>query len=127
MTVKLEFAYIPIILPNHDHVWPNHIQVTSSLHHQINQTFPLLVDKKIIVCIMFAGEQKGLGTRLLNTWKSSSYSDNFDGIPFTSLARGGIYVDTNLLFTAAQPSAEKGTCTNSVLIATHTSHLLSLR
>ena len=55
MTVKLEFAYIPIILPNH--VWPNHVQVTSSLQHKINQTFPLLVDKKIIAHIMFAGNE----------------------------------------------------------------------
>ena len=62
MTVKLEIAYIPIILPNHDHVWPNHINLTSSLHHQIDQTFPLLVDKKIITHIMFAGEREGLGT-----------------------------------------------------------------
>ena len=64
MTVKLEIAYIPIILPNHDHVWPNHVHLTSSLHHQIDQTFPLLVDKKIIARIMFAGEREGLGTRL---------------------------------------------------------------
>ena len=57
MTVKLEIAYIPIILPNHVHL-------TSSLHHQIDQTFPRLVDKKIIARIMFAGEREGLGTRL---------------------------------------------------------------
>ena len=57
MTVKLEIAYIPIILPNHVHL-------TSSLHHQIDQAFLRLVDKKIIACIMFAGEQEGLGTRL---------------------------------------------------------------
>ena len=65
MTVKLEIAYIPIILPNHDHVWPNHVHLTS-LHHQIDQTFPLLVDKKIIARIMFAGEREGLGTRLID-------------------------------------------------------------
>ena len=64
MTVKLEIAYIPIILPNHDHVWPNHVHLTSSLLHQIDQTFPLLVDKRIIARIMFAGEREGLGTRL---------------------------------------------------------------
>ena len=58
MTVKLKFVYIPIIFPNHVHV-------TSSLHHQIGHTFPLLVDKiKIIVHIMFVGEREGLGTRL---------------------------------------------------------------
>ena len=65
MTVKLEIAYIPIILPNHDHVWPNHVHLTSSLHHQIDQTYPLLVDKKIIARIMFAGDREGLGTMLL--------------------------------------------------------------
>ena len=27
--------------PNHDQVWPNRIQVTSSLHHKFDQTFPL--------------------------------------------------------------------------------------
>ena len=68
MTVKLEFAYIPIIFQNHDHVWPNHVQVTSSLQHKIDQTFPLLVDKKIIVRIMFAGEREGLGTRLCKVY-----------------------------------------------------------
>ena len=66
MTVKLEIAYIPIILPNHDHVWPNHVHLTSSLHHQIDQTFPLLVDKKIIAHIMFAGEWERSGNEANN-------------------------------------------------------------
>ena len=56
MTVKLEFAYIPIILPNHVHM-------TSSPHYQIDQTFPLLVDKKIIARIMFAGKREGSGNK----------------------------------------------------------------
>ena len=70
MAVKLEFSYIPNILPNHNNVWPNHVQVTSLLITKSTRPCRFMVDKKIIAHIinMFAGERKGLGTRLLSCY-----------------------------------------------------------
>ena len=40
-TVLPTFKTVINILLNHDHVGPNHVHLTSSLHHKIDQTFPL--------------------------------------------------------------------------------------